>query len=678
MTTADRVSPVPTQILAPSTRWPRPVAAAASGLVVVLGVIFLASWFFDVPVIKSLHPALVSMKANTALCFVLAGVSLWLLRKERSIQRMRFIVWFCAAAVTLTGLLTLMEYAFGWDLGLDQLLFREEPGTAFTSHPGRMAPATALDFVLLGTALLVLTTRRAPAVAQWLAIAAGGVAALALADCVCDFRLFSAIGSYTSIAVHTTVTLMLLSAGVLCARPDAGVMAWARPAMANIGFGFAMAALLVVALGTSRNVHTLLETNQNLQHTHAVKESVVRVLSGIQDVETGTRGFVITGRNDFLEPYRDATARLREELKGLRSLTANNPDQQRRLDVLEPLALQKLGFSSEQAALRRDQGFEAAVARVDTGTGQRLMDDIRKLVDEIHHTEDRLLQEQRAAAEASTTNAILAMSIGGLASLSILTVVFYVLRHENSERKLAEERIQRLNEALTERATELEAANQELESFSYSVSHDLRAPLRGIDGFSQALMEDCADKLGEASNEHLRRIRAATQRMGQLIDDLLDLARVTRQKMRREAVDLTALARVVTSELQGSHPDRKVEWVIADNLSASGDPHLLRVALQNLLSNAWKFTGKQGTAQIEFGGRYEEQKPVYFVRDNGVGFDTTYADKLFAPFQRLHPASEFPGTGIGLATVQRIIRRHGGRVWAEGKVGQGAVFSFTL
>jgi light-regulated signal transduction histidine kinase (bacteriophytochrome) len=225
---------------------------------------------------------------------------------------------------------------------------------------------------------------------------------------------------------------------------------------------------------------------------------------------------------------------------------------------------------------------------------------------------------------------------------------------------------------------ELAAVNKELEAFSYSVSHDLRAPLRSIDGFSHALIEEHAGQLDETAMDYLRRIRAATQRMGELIDDLLDLSRVTRRDMRHDDVDLSALATAVMADLTRARPERSAEVHIAEGLRGRGDRALLRLMLENLLGNAWKFTARETPARIEVGVQRDGDRLAYYVRDNGVGFDIAYADKLFGAFQRLHGATEFPGTGIGLATVQRIILRHGGQVWAHSEVGQGATFFFTL
>ena len=247
-----------------------------------------------------------------------------------------------------------------------------------------------------------------------------------------------------------------------------------------------------------------------------------------------------------------------------------------------------------------------------------------------------------------------------------------------TERKRAEEGIRQLNAELAQRTSQLEATNKELETFAYSVSHDLRAPLRAIDGFSQVLVEDYGEKLDTEGRDHLRRVRAATQRMGELIDGLLGLAHLTRQELHREPVDLTAMAGSVAQSLIQNDPTRHVEFVITQNARVQGDRRLLEVAFENLLANAWKFTRHEPHARIEFGRSEQSGQAVFFVRDNGAGFDMAYADKLFGAFQRLHAHSEFEGHGIGLATVQRVIHRHGGRIWAEGEVGNGATFYFTL
>ena len=252
------------------------------------------------------------------------------------------------------------------------------------------------------------------------------------------------------------------------------------------------------------------------------------------------------------------------------------------------------------------------------------------------------------------------------APLSFLAMIEDITKRKHWER------------ALQQRSSELEAANKELEAFSYSVSHDLRAPLRGIDGFSLALLEDYADRLDEKGRDYLSRVRGNAQKMSELIEAMLNLSRLTRWELKRETVDLSKLAKAIASELQKRQPERQMEFIIAEGATVDGDAEMLRVVLENVLSNAWKFTAKHPTARIEFGVTQKDGKIVYFVRDDGAGFDIAYVDKLFGAFQRLHRITEFPGIGIGLATIQRIIHRHGGFTWAEGEVEKGATFYFSL
>ncbi|MDQ4127911.1 MAG: CHASE domain-containing protein [Actinomycetota bacterium] len=271
-------------------------------------------------------------------------------------------------------------------------------------------------------------------------------------------------------------------------------------------------------------------------------------------------------------------------------------------------------------------------------------------------------------AESNVPALVLASGLG--VSLLLFGISWMLVR----SRVLAE----RASKDLEDANRELEATNRELEAFSYSVSHDLRAPLRTIDGFSQILQEDYAERLDEEGVDYLGRVRAASKHMAGLIDDLLDLSRVGRRPLSRERVDLSGLVAGILEDLRLSEPGRKVEFVTEEDVAVWADAGLLKVALENLLGNAWKFTSREPEARIEFGVQAGGERPVYYVRDNGAGFDQAYSDKLFGAFQRLHGQEEFEGTGIGLATVARIIHRHGGRVWAEGRVGEGATFYFTL
>jgi two-component system sensor histidine kinase/response regulator len=298
------------------------------------------------------------------------------------------------------------------------------------------------------------------------------------------------------------------------------------------------------------------------------------------------------------------------------------------------------------------------------------------------------------AADKSQTQAVRGYAVGAVDYLTKPIVPEFVrskvsvfvelakktelLRRQADLLRASEQEARELAESQVELVHDLEHKNRELESFSYAVSHDLRAPLRRIESFSQAVQESQGERLDDAGRHYLDRVREASRQMSQLIDDVLYLSRVTRAEMREQEVDLSALVQLLLDRLREAEPDRQVELKIRPGVAVPADGQLLRIALENLLENAWKFTARTPAARIEFGLTHVAGEPTYFVRDNGAGFDMAYADRLFGPFQRLHLQSEFPGTGIGLATVQRIIHRHGGRVWADGMPGQGATFHFTL
>jgi signal transduction histidine kinase len=360
-------------------------------------------------------------------------------------------------------------------------------------------------------------------------------------------------------------------------------------------------------------------------------------------------------------------------------LRAATDAQRALLNILEDFAVEKSSLEGGQRAMlnilddfdaekARMQGAQRAVLNIledsvcDKAHLESAQRSMLNILDDFSEEKSRLEQTQRA---------VLNILDDFEAEKSKVELANVQLEKEIEERKRVETQMQGVN-------TELLAANKELEAFSYSVSHDLRAPLRGIDGFSLALLEDYAEKLDEDGRDYLHRVRAATQRMGILIDDLLNLSRVTRSEMRWESADLSAIVRSVVAELRKTEPEREVDVRIEDGLQATADAHLLRIVFENLLGNAWKFTSKRGFARIEFGTVQVNARPAFYIRDDGAGFDPAFSDRLFGAFQRLHDKDEFPGTGVGLATVQRIIHRHGGRIWAESAVGRGATFYFTL
>jgi two-component system, sensor histidine kinase and response regulator len=361
--------------------------------------------------------------------------------------------------------------------------------------------------------------------------------------------------------------------------------------------------------------------------------------------------------------------------------------------MLEDLGQNLIRAESGREALKRLLSDDFAVILLDVKMPEMDGFETAALIrqrDRSRHTPILFL----TAADTSQTQAVRGYAVGAVDYLVKPVVPEFVrskvavfvelakknelLRRQAALLAQSEQAALELAETRAELVRELEHKNRELESFSYAVSHDLRAPLRRIDSFSRAVLESQGKRLDDEGRKFLSRVREASQQMSQLIDDVLYLSRVTRTELRDQEVDLSEVAELVVSRLQEGQPNRPVEVRIRPGVVVTGDGQLLKIALENLLQNAWKFTGKQADPRIEFGVTQTSGEPTYFIRDNGAGFEMTYAARLFGPFQRLHSQQEFPGSGIGLATVQRIIHRHGGKVWAEGLVGQGATFYFTL
>ncbi|HEY6321528.1 MAG TPA: CHASE3 domain-containing protein [Thermoanaerobaculia bacterium] len=439
---------------------------------------------------------------------------------------------------------------------------------------------------------------------------------------------------------------------------------------AAIAFALAVIVLLGVFGLAWRSGERLAADADWRQHTYEVIGEGRRLQNALIDAETGERGYLLTGDAGFLEPFRSGAAEVGPCLLSLRRLTADNLRQQRRLDALESLARDELA-QLEGAVEVRGRAGASGVSLAASIESRRLMDGLRARLAELEDEEARLLAWRDRALQTSIRGNGLSLAGGALASALLLGAAFWLWRRENARRRQAEGAMQRLNARLA-------AANAELESFSYSVSHDLRAPLRAIDGFSHALLEDAGERLTRDDQALLARVRAAAQRMAQLIDDLLRLARISRLPLVVREVDLSALAEAIAGELRARDPDRPARCEIEPGVHARGDERLLRIVLENLLGNAWKFTRHQPEPRIAFGSENGGPEGVYFVRDNGAGFDMAFADKLFGPFQRLHSEREFEGTGIGLATVARVVHIHGGQIWAESELGRGAVFRFTL
>ncbi len=459
-----------------------------------------------------------------------------------------------------------------------------------------------------------------------------------------------------------------------------------------------LGAICIVILNTwvaVRALSTMFVAEGWLNHTMQVLTAVESANEQVAITNSALRGYLLVDNRTSEQRFEAAKQRFAAQLEMMANLTVDNASQRYRIQLLRRAVADKFAALDGVHRLRETHSLSAmpasalALALADSPNNNV---SVRYLLLQFENEERRLLGDRELASQSARRSAVISISMAFLLDIVLLIIAFEQMRRSGEDReKLAERAVlisnlngelqglnAELEERVAQRTRELEVSNQELQAFSYSVSHDLRAPLRTIDGFSLALEEDFAEALNDEGRDYIRRVRSGVQRMGMLIDALLQLSRVTRSEVQRETVNLSQLATLIFEELRANDPERAVSFLTEENVIAEADPRLMRVAFENLLGNALKFTSKTPEAQVTFGETSREGQTVYFIRDNGAGFDMQYVDRLFTAFQRLHGDRDFKGSGIGLATVSRIVRRHSGEIWAEGETGKGATFYFTL
>ena len=411
---------------------------------------------------------------------------------------------------------------------------------------------------------------------------------------------------------------------------------------------------------------SLVQSRSLLIATYAEKVLVTTV-----DLETGQRGYIITGDSVYLQPYNAAVQSIDDNLSMLERATQAFVDKRSRVEDLKRLVKQKMEFVTGTIEAR-NQSFEAAQARMASGEGKRIMDEVRASIEGIRQSETNIYGVETAASEGRL-DVIQYTFTGALVVPAIIVVaLFYAVNSNLTRREEANARLQRANEDVSK-------LNRELESFTYSVSHDLRAPLRSVNGYANILIEDYGKVLDETAKRTIGVIARNGQRMGELIDDLLDFSRLGRKEIQRAPTAMNEIVHQVIDEISETKNYPAAASIdIKELADANADGSMMRQVWYNLISNALKYSGKNEKPTVEIGSFLRDNKVCYYVKDNGVGFNMAYADKLFGIFQRLHKQDEFEGTGVGLALVKRIVDRHEGNVWAEGAINQGATFFFSL
>lgn len=438
------------------------------------------------------------------------------------------------------------------------------------------------------------------------------------------------------------------------------------------GFSLVFVGILIISAISYYNINGLLRNSGLDGRSHELIQLLSTIDAAMGEAENTHRRYLVTGEQAYLDAHKRVIAQKSAFTTYLNELTRDSPEQQRRASDLSRLMERQVSLESKAIAQVHERGIQSARRMALEGAGRRELDGIHQMVAEMDVYERQAVNQRVMASAASTRHTIMLLAIGAGLQLVLLASVYYLIRHDITERRRVAGELQRRGELL-------EAANKELEAFSYSVSHDLRAPLRHIDGYAALLRKAVDQSLNEKAARYLQTISDAAKQMGQLIDDLLVFSRMGRQEMLRTTVNMDQLIKSILFDLRLDLQGRQVSWTIASLPEVKGDPSMLRQVFMNLLTNALKFTSTRATASIEVGvDSPNSDEIVLYVRDNGVGFDMQYAPKLFGVFQRLHRADEFEGTGIGLANVRRIVHRHGGRTWAEGVLDKGATFYVAL
>lgn len=891
-----------------------PIVSFVAALVTMgIGIFVMIGWFIHNDFMRMLVPGQVKMKFNVASGFVLSSIVLLLYHFREKNKIWSYVSILLSVIVSLIGLLTLAEYIFGINIGIDEFFVKDELRTTAIYYAGRMSPLSAINLLLIGIGLLLLNKEKAAAFQFFYLFGIAFVSLLMLIS----FNFIADIPTYIGLAIHVAIGFITLSIAIWFAQPEL---------QAKISFerklftGFIAIIILIVLLSVFSSYYSdkRISTSRLVEHTNNILSEAGQTLSLTKDIESGGRGYIITGDSDYLEYFTIAKNNIFSHVKKLKELTADNPAQQVRIDSLSALITKRIDFSLQCIQLTNDKGFEAARALMDTRMGKFYTDKIRKVTSAIQQEEnDLLIQRQkennksivsfnraffiflgcvfillviilfsirnnfafrrkaekqikeseeqiqtifRAAPDAvvvidsegkitkwnSMSETLFGWSadevLGKPLSETIIphryreahkkgmkhflktgegpvlgkaieiqalnknniefdvalsispTIVnekhvFIGFIRDITERKKAEEKLKeseekfqktfqasaagisitRLSNAtyldvndafvkmtgyakeelightsveqgmiinferrekilqqirehgsvknfeitvrnksgkmlevltsvetillngekyainiiydITERKKaerELEAVNEELEAFTYSVSHDLRAPLRGIIGFIAMLEEDYSSKLDDEAKRITSVIKDNTLRMGLLIDDLLAFSRMGKQEILKTRIDTQIMVKEMIDGLVQQNKELVISWDIRPLPPVNADINTIRQVWINLISNAIKYSGNKENQRIEIGAFNQEGQTAFFIKDNGVGFDEQYKSKLFKVFQRLHSTEEFEGTGVGLALVEKIVSKHGGKVWAEGEVNKGAIFYFSL
>ena len=632
------------------------ISLFATIVTMTIGILVIIEGFTHLTILASIIPEAPKMKFNTALAFVFAAIVLLLNHFSRKKEKQHPVAIALSVAVALIGSITLAEYIFGLGPGIDELFIKDESRAIGIYYAGRMSPFSALNFSLIGTGLLFLNKEKTATYQFFYLSAIGFISALMLVG----YNFIADIPSFLRLPIPVAIGFITLSVAIWFAQP---ILQKKISFERKLFTAFVAVILLIAAISTFSVYYSnkRITTSQLVRHTNEVLTEAGIALSLAKDIESDGRGYIITGDSNYLEHFMIAKNTIFDHINKLRDITPDNPAQQAITDSLSSLVNKRISFSLQLIHTRNEKGFDAANNLMTTRPGDFYSNEIRKITADIQQEENKLLIQRQKDNDKSIVSFNRAFIVLLTSVFLLLLLILFSIRNNINDRKKAEARLTKLN--------------SELEAFSYSVSHDLRAPLRGIIGFATILEEDYGKKLDDEARRIISVIKANTSKMGQLIDGLLGFSRMGRHEMIKTNIDTNGMVRNVIHELD---MNSNIELVVHSLPGIKADINTIKQVWVNLISNAIKYTGKVPYPGIEIGSFTREGQIIFFVKDNGVGFDNKYKDKLFKVFQRLHGPDEFEGTGIGLALVEKIISRHGGKVWAEASINKGACFYFSL
>jgi len=651
----------------------------SSGIVLIVSISAFIGWFTGADLLKGISSEYVPMAPNTALLFIILSISILSIPGEPPFKNL--IIKTGISIVILMSFIYLLVYSGLISLNIDFLFFKFEGGKIAGVPVGEMSFYTALAFFLSAVSTLFITIRSKHRLFENVSMVSSIVViSLGLFFLSGYFlgRSIIYVGSFIPMAINTATcflltgisTLLLMLSDEVTRLKSLKELNMAVPLYKKIWGGFALAfsAIIIISIVSFNNSLRYIGATEKIELKHKTLTEIEVIVSDIKDIALGTSGFVITGNDFFIAQYPTSAENVRSRLNSLRLLAGEDIFIRNYLDTLQILLEQRLKLDEQLITSGKENDGQALII---SGNGEAIMDSIRSVIKKVENYEQAELKNLYQEKEFNFKSNIITFSTLILVVLTIISILYFLIKKELFVRQKAEEETRQLN-------VKLEAVNKELESFTYTVSHDLRAPVRHINGFLDILHKNISEKLDKENLRYFNLIKESTKDMGNLIDDLLTFSRTAKAELNKTKLNLNEAVHQVIQNIQHGLEGKNVEWITDELPEVYGDYTLIKVVLVNLISNAVKFTSKTANPVVTIGSQKYDKIHVIFIKDNGVGFNMNYYSKLFGVFQRLHDTGDFPGTGIGLATVKKIIEKHNGKVWAKSKEGEGATFFFSL